>query len=120
MPLSFRNALAAVMAAIPLAGCAGGKGFLREAGLEGNPARKELAAPEFVTASRRSQDDFLPVGVSAPQRAVRARNEASRKALEAELEAAGRRNQARGKAAEGVAKGVGKGLAGSGSAQPAE
>ncbi|WP_331301811.1 hypothetical protein [Methylobacterium oryzae] len=59
-----------------------------------------VAAPDFVTDTRsKAQPDFMPVGVDAPKRPVRAKSVTGQKALEAELEGARGRNEARGRAA---------------------
>ncbi|ACL60855.1 hypothetical protein [Methylobacterium nodulans] len=73
----------------------------------GNPVRdaakaagftpKPVQAPDFVVQSRREGTDYLPVGVSAPPRPIRAKSPAGAKDLEAELDASRRRNEARGK-----------------------
>ncbi len=60
---------------------------------------RDVAAPDFVEASRRKGVDYMPVGTDAPKRADRPRTAESRKALEAELEGARNRNEARGRAA---------------------
>jgi hypothetical protein len=63
-------------------------------------------APDFVAQSRRSGDDFMPVGVSAPARPIRAKTPEGTKALEDELVAARGRNEARGRSAESAAQGA--------------
>ncbi|MDB5647526.1 hypothetical protein [Methylobacterium sp.] len=66
---------------------------------EAGPPKK---TPDFVAQSRRGGDDFLPVGVSAPARPIRAKSAEGTKALEDELLAARGRNEARGRSAEGA------------------
>ncbi|WP_264045058.1 hypothetical protein [Methylobacterium flocculans] len=88
-----------------LGGCSSDLNPMRAAygtGEAGPPAQ----APDFVAQSRRSGDDFMPVGVSAPARPIRAKSAEGTKALEDELLAARGRNEARGRSAEGAAKGA--------------
>ncbi|MGU3467304.1 hypothetical protein ACLBXO_20875 [Methylobacterium sp. C33D] len=66
-----------------------------------------VAAPDFVTDTRsKVQPDFMPVGVDAPKRPVRAKSVTGQKALEAELEGARGRNEARGRAAASAGRGA--------------
>ena len=66
-----------------------------------------VAAPDFVTDTRsKAQPDFMPVGVDAPKRPIRAKSVTGQKALEAELEGARGRNEARGRAAESAGRGA--------------
>ncbi|KQO71836.1 hypothetical protein ASF22_14590 [Methylobacterium sp. Leaf87] len=62
------------------------------------------AAPAFVAESRKPGGDFLPVGVSAPARTIRAKSAEGTKALEAELEGARGRNEAQGRSAESAGR----------------
>ncbi|WP_082502484.1 hypothetical protein [Methylobacterium sp. Leaf100] len=62
------------------------------------------AAPAFVAESRKPGGDFLPVGVSAPARSIRAKSAEGTKALEAELEGARGRNEAQGRSAESAGR----------------
>ncbi len=94
--------LAPLMAA---GGCSGDVGGLRSLGITGT-APKAPDAPAFVTETRREGADFLPVGVSAAPRPVRAKSTEGQKTLEAELEGARSRNVARGRAAESAGKAV--------------
>jgi len=91
--------------ALAAGGCSGDVGGLRSLGI-GGTAPKGPDAPAFVTGTRRENADFLPVGVSAPPRPVRAKSSEGQKALEAELEGARSRNLARGRAAESAGKSV--------------
>jgi len=98
--------LALVIAPVLAAGgCSGDVGGLRSLGITGT-APKAPEAPAFVTDTRREGADFLPVGVSATPRPVRAKSSEGQKALEAELEGARSRNLARGRAAESAGKSV--------------
>jgi hypothetical protein len=97
--------LAALVLGLVGGGCSGDVGGLRSLGIGGSAPRGPVA-PAFVTETRRENADFLPVGVSAPPRPVRAKSSEGQKALEAELEGARSRNLARGKAAESVGKAV--------------
>ena len=100
--------LAAAVLAVGVSACSGDVSPLRgPLGLGGAP--KTAEAPEFVAASRPASQEFLPVGVSAPKRPVRAKSSEGQKALEAELEGARSRNEAKGRAAEGASKAAAKG-----------
>lgn len=92
-------------AALTAGGCSGDLGALRGVGIAGS-APKGPEAPDFVANTRRADQDYMPVGVSAPKRAVRAKSSEGQKALESELESARSRNLARGKAAESAGKAV--------------
>ena len=100
----------AVAATTMAAACSSDVSPLREAATQLGYGAKPVAAPEFVANSRKAGGDFLPVGVSAPQRTIRAKSSEGQKALESELEGARSRNEAKGRAAEGVAKTTAKGL----------
>lgn len=102
-----RRAVRALLLAAALAGsgCSSDVGVLRSTGIAGS-APKGPEAPDFVANSRRGEQDYMPVGVSAPKRAVRAKSTEGQKALEAELESARSRNVNRGKAAESVGRSV--------------
>ena len=100
-----RLAPLALALALAAGGCSGDVGGLRSLGI-GGTAPKGPDAPAFVTGTRRENADFLPVGVSAPPRPVRAKSSEGQKALEAELEGARSRNLARGRAAESAGKSV--------------
>ncbi|WP_336488602.1 hypothetical protein [Methylobacterium nigriterrae] len=101
----------AVIGTAASAACSGDVNPLRAAAIESGYGAKPIAAPDFVTESRKGGGDFLPVGISAPARPVRAKSAEGQKALEAELEGARNRNEAQGRAAEGAAKGGVKSLA---------
>lgn len=96
-----------VLAGTALAGgCASDVNPLRDAYV-GAGGPREVRPPDFVANSRKAGDDFLPVGVSAPQRPIRAKSSESAKALEAELVGARGRNEARGRAAESAGRAAG-------------
>lgn len=103
------RALAATATAMAAA-CSSDVNPLREAATQIGYGAKPVAAPDFVANSRKGGGDFLPVGVSAPQRPIRAKSTEGQKALESELEGARSRNEAKGRAAEGAAKTTAKGL----------
>lgn len=66
-----------------------------------------VAAPDFVTESRaKEKPAFMPVGVDAPRRPIRAKSASGQKALEAELEQARGRNEVRGRAAANAGEGA--------------
>lgn len=94
--------VAALAAVALLGGCSGDLNPMRMAygtGEAGPPAK----TPDFVAQSRRGGGDFMPVGVSAPARPVRAKSAEGTKALEDELMAARGRNEAKGRSAESAA-----------------
>lgn len=85
-------------------GCASDVNPLRDAYVGAGGGPREAKPADFVAESRKSGGDFLPVGVSAPQRPIRAKSSESAKALEAELVGARGRNEARGRAAESAGR----------------
>lgn len=99
--------LVSLALALAAGGCSGDVGGLRSLGIAGT-APQAPDAPAFVTSTRQQNADFLPVGVSAPPRPVRAKSTEGQKALEAELEGARSRNLARGRAAESAGQSTGK------------
>lgn len=70
----------------------------------GSGADKDVKAPDFVANSRKSGGDFMPVGVSAPARPIRAKSSEGTKTLAAELEGARNSNEAKGRAAASAGK----------------
>jgi hypothetical protein len=100
----------ALAAAATVAACSSDVNPLREAVTRAGYGAKPIAAPDFVAESRKPGGEFLPVGVSAPQRPIRAKSTEGQKALESELEGARSRNEAKGRAAEGVGRTTAKGL----------
>ncbi|WP_246153956.1 hypothetical protein [Methylobacterium oryzihabitans] len=92
-----RPALVALAALLGLGGCVLDGSGIRDGIKSAGFAPKPVEAPDFVAASRREGGDFLPVGVSAPPREIRAKSAAGVKDLEADLEASRRRNEARGR-----------------------
>ncbi|MGX5774659.1 hypothetical protein [Methylorubrum zatmanii] len=107
-----RIALAVPLFAVAasVGGCSSDVNPLKSAFVEAGYGPKAVDAPDFVAKSRKSDADYMPVGESAPRRAVRARNAAGQSALQAELEGARSRNEVKGRAAEGAAKDAAKGL----------
>ncbi|CAO4164775.1 DUF4148 domain-containing protein [Methylorubrum populi] len=93
-----------------LGGCSSDVNPLKSAFVDAGYGPKRVDAPDFVAKSRKGDADYMPVGESAPRRAIRARNAAGQSALEAELEGARSRNEVKGRAAEGAAKDAAKGL----------
>ncbi|MFD0935996.1 hypothetical protein ACFQ12_12500 [Methylobacterium trifolii] len=88
-----------------LAACSGDVSAVRTLAVDAGYGPKSVQAPDFVAKSRSTgTPEFLPVGVSAPQRPVRAKSAESQKALEADLEGARNRNQAKGRSAESAGK----------------
>ena len=104
-PLRVGAALILAMLAGPLAGCSGD--VVRSLASDAGYGPKVVAAPDFVTESRsKDKADFMPVGVDAPKRPVRAKSATGQKDLEAELEGARGRNEARGRAAASAGQGA--------------
>lgn len=103
-------ALAAIFVLVLSGGCSSDVNPVKAAFVGAGYGPKPVDAPDFVQRSRRTDIDFMPVGESAPRRAIRTRSAEGQKALEAELEGARNRNEARGRAAESAGKGAGKGL----------
>ncbi|WP_246102078.1 hypothetical protein [Methylobacterium terricola] len=94
--------LAILLACLLAGGCVLDGASVRDAAKSAGFGPKEVAAPDFVTQSRRGGGDFLPVGESAPPRETRAKSAAGVKALEADLDASRQRNEARGRVAAKV------------------
>ncbi|KNY21578.1 hypothetical protein AKJ13_16485 [Methylobacterium sp. ARG-1] len=99
------RALVLALLAAPLAACSGDT--VRTLATDAGYGPRVVAAPDFVTESRSKEPPaFMPVGVDAPKRPVRAKSAEGQKALEAELEGARGRNQSRGRAAESAGRGA--------------
>lgn len=81
---------------------------MREAYVLAGGGPKDVKAPDFVVQSRKTDTEYLPVGVSAPDRTIRARTAEGTKALENDLVGARGRNEAKGRAAETAAKATGQ------------
>ena len=97
--------IALALLATSLAACSGD--VVRSLASDAGYGPKVVAAPDFVTESRgKERPDFMPVGVDAPKRPVRAKSVTGQKALEAELEGARGRNEARGRAATSAGQGA--------------
>lgn len=103
--LRLAGVAAAALLAGALAGCSGD--VVRSLASDAGYGPRKVAAPDFVTESRgKDQSDYMPVGVDAPKRPVRAKSVTGQKALEAELEGARGRNEARGRAAASAGQGA--------------
>ena len=87
----------AVMA-LALAGCSTDVNPVRDVFVATGVGAKPRPAPEFIAQSRPDNLDYLPVGVSAPPRAIRGKTASETKSAEAELDAVRAANEA--KAAE--------------------
>jgi hypothetical protein len=88
-----------------LAACSGD--VVRSLASDAGYGPRKVAAPDFVAESRsKEQPEFMPVGVDAPKRPVRAKSVTGQKTLEAELEGARGRNEARGRAAASAGQGA--------------
>ncbi|WP_279593143.1 MULTISPECIES: hypothetical protein [unclassified Methylobacterium] len=105
--IAFRRLLGtlALCAAAATGACSSDLSPIKTLAVEAGYGPKTVAAPDFVANSRpKGGTEFMPVGVSAPARPVRAKSAESQKALEAELEGARGRNESRGRAAESAGK----------------
>ncbi|MEL6060751.1 MULTISPECIES: hypothetical protein [unclassified Methylobacterium] len=104
LPGFTRAAILAVLTG-SLAACSGD--VVRSLASDAGYGPRVVAAPDFVTESRsKAAPDYMPVGVDAPKRAVRAKSVTGQKELEAELEGARGRNEARGRAAASAGQGA--------------
>jgi hypothetical protein len=73
-------------AALALAGCSTDFNPVRDVFVATGVGAKPKPAPDFVAQSRPESLDYLPVGVSAPPRAIRGKTPAETKSAEAELD----------------------------------
>ncbi|MGH1569864.1 hypothetical protein ACRAWG_03345 [Methylobacterium sp. P31] len=104
-PLDLGRAAVLAVLAGSLAACSGD--VVRSLASDAGYGPRVVAAPDFVAESRgKERPDFMPVGVDAPKRPVRAKSVTGQKALEAELESARGRNEARGRAAASAGQGA--------------
>ncbi|MGU3540325.1 hypothetical protein [Methylobacterium sp. A54F] len=102
--VSSRPLIGLIALGLAAGGCSTDVNPLRYAAEQTGGGPKPVTAPDFVAGSRRAGPEFLPVGVSAPPRPVRAKSSEGQKALESELEGARSRNEARGRSAEGAGR----------------
>ena len=99
-----RAAILAMLAASPAA-CSGD--VVRSLASDAGYGPRVVAAPDFVAESRsKAPPKYMPVGIDAPKRPVRAKSVTGQKELEAELEGARGRNEARGRAAASAGQGA--------------
>ncbi len=94
-PLRRTGALLALLSVAALAGCAENPAEpvrgLAEMTKFATPA---ATMPDFVQATRpAAKGDYMPVGVDAPARALKPKNQAGAKATQQELEEAAKANQ---------------------------
>ncbi|MGY2048695.1 hypothetical protein [Methylobacterium sp. JK268] len=85
-----------------LSACVLDGGSTRDLATSAGLVAKPVEAPDFVAQSRREGIDYLPVGVSAPARPIRARSAAGTESLAKDLDASRRRNESRGREAAKV------------------
>lgn len=89
----------ALLALVP-AGCSGSSEFVRDVSMQtGLVGGEPKPAPDFVTRTRTPDAGYMPIGVSAPPRAIRRKSKNEVGSAEAEMEALRKRNEARGAAA---------------------
>ncbi|MDB5591272.1 MAG: hypothetical protein JWR86_1797 [Enterovirga sp.] len=94
MSKSLRKAAVALFGTLLLAGCAGDANPVRDLAIaSGVTGGEPRAAPDFVSRSRTGAD-YVPVGTSAPRRAIRAKTKAEVGAAEAEMDRIRARNEA--------------------------
>lgn len=79
--------VAVTAAALALAGCSADTNPVRDVFVATGIGAKPKPAPDFVVNSRSESVDYIPVGVSAPDRPIRGKTVAETKAAEAELDA---------------------------------
>lgn len=91
---SWGRVLAAVTLTV-LSACSGDVNPVRDAVVATGIASGPKEGQDFVRATRRAGIDYMPVGVSAPDRTIRKKTPEEVKALEAELDAARSGNEAR-------------------------
>jgi len=102
---AFIHAAILALLASPLAACSGD--VVRSLASDAGYGPRVVAAPDFVAETRSpAAPDYMPVGVDAPKRPIRAKSITGQKALEAELEGARGRNAARGRAAASAGQGA--------------
>ncbi|CAA2139736.1 hypothetical protein MBLL_01767 (plasmid) [Methylobacterium bullatum] len=89
-------------------GCSGDLNAMRGAYTLAGGGPKDVKAPDFVVQSRKTDAEYLPVGVAAPARAISARTAEGTKSLENDLMGARGRNEAKGRAAESAARATGQ------------
>lgn len=70
-----------------LGACASDTNPVRDVFVAVGAGPKESTAPDFVAQSRQGRNDYMPVGVNAPTRALPAKTGAQIKQSEAELDA---------------------------------
>ena len=92
---------AAALITASLAACAGNpvKEAAQAAGIGGEPK----PAPDFVTRSRASSYEYMPVGEAAPKRRLRAKDSAGVEDAEKSMDSLRARNEARGRSAKSAA-----------------
>ncbi|WP_409564496.1 hypothetical protein [Methylobacterium sp. J-088] len=103
-PAFIRASILALLAG-SLAACSGD--VVRSLASDAGYGPRVVAAPDFVAETRsKAAPDYMPVGVDAPKRPIRAKSVTGQKELEAELESARGRNVARGRAAASAGQGA--------------
>lgn len=97
----FREALRSVAAAtlIGLSACSGDVNPVRDLAVGVGAGPPPANTPEFVTRTRPSTIDYIPVGTSAPARPTKARSADEVKAAESEMDALRANNEAAANAA---------------------
>lgn len=87
-------------AGMSLAGCAGDANPVRDLAVAtGVTGGEPKPAPDFVTRTREPDAGYMPVGVSAPKRRLRAKDETEVKGAETEMNRLRAANESRGASA---------------------
>jgi hypothetical protein len=89
----------AILLLTTVAACQGDANPVRDAVVSSGFGPTRAATPDFVAQSRPGSLDYVPVGTSAPARAMPARTSDEVKAAEAEMDALRARNESAGQAA---------------------
>ena len=91
----FGSLVLSFLAAAALSGCVGDTNLVRDLAVaSGVTGGEPKPPPDFVSRTRRPVD-YMPVGVSAPARTLRAKDAAAVGSAEAEMEGLRRRNEGR-------------------------
>lgn len=93
----FHAAVLLCATSMALSGCAGDANLVRDAAIaSGVTGGEPKPPPDFVSRTRAQSVDYLPIGVSAPARALPAKDAAAVGGAEAEMDALRKRNEGRG------------------------
>jgi hypothetical protein len=88
--------------ALIVAGCGGGANPVRDVFSAAGAGPPKVEAPDFVKQTRPGSVDYMPIGVSAPERRLKARDAEQTRQFEKELEALRQRNAVQGEVAKSL------------------